>query len=49
MIKYIKSGLIIDSDNDEIRTLASKMAQGEDDLSRYYLNIIKRHISNVFT
>jgi hypothetical protein len=49
LIKYTKSGLIIDSDNDEISTLASKIAQGEDDLYRVVFNACKWVKDNVQT
>jgi hypothetical protein len=49
LIKYTKSGLIIDSDNNDIRILSSKMAQGEDDLYRVVFNACKWVKDNVKT
>lgn len=49
LIKYTKAGLIIDSDHDDIRTLASEMAQGEDDLYRVVFKASKWVKDNVQT
>lgn len=49
LIKYTKSGLIIDSDQDDIRTLASNIAQGEDDLYQVVFKTCKWVKDNVQT
>ena len=45
--KYTKPSLIIDSDNEDIRTLALSMAQGEDDLYRVVFKMSKWVRENV--
>lgn len=47
LIDYTKPGLIIDSDDEGIRTLASSIAQGEDDLYRVVFKTIKWVRENV--
>lgn len=47
LINYTKPGLIIDSDDEEIRTLASSIAQGEDDLYRVVFKASKWVRENV--
>jgi hypothetical protein len=49
LIKYTKSGLFIDSDQDDIRTLASNIAQSEDDLYQVVFKTCKWVKDNVQT
>jgi len=46
-IKYTKPSSVVDSDDDEIRTLASSLAQGEDDLYRVVFKVSKWVSENV--
>jgi transglutaminase-like putative cysteine protease len=46
-IKYTRPSLIVDSDDEEIRTLASSIAQGEDDLYRVVFEVSKWVRENV--